>query len=106
LNVDGIISSKPKVIEVCKKRNILGIYRFFIKDSISLEQSIDIGSRLKPDYVEILPGACYGLISYIKAHLHCNVLMGGLIEGEEQVKACFDAGALAITTSNQDLWKL
>ena len=59
LNVDGIISSKPKVIEVCKKRGILGIYRFFLKDTISLEQSLDIGKRLRPDFVEVLPAACY-----------------------------------------------
>jgi len=59
LNVDGIISSKPKVIEVCKKRGIIGIYRFFIKDAISLEQSLEIGRRLRPDYIEILPAACF-----------------------------------------------
>ncbi len=104
LKVDGIISSKPRVIEVCQKRSVIGIYRFFIKDTISLEQSLDIGRRLKPDFVEILPSSCYSLIDEIKNSLHCQVLLGGLIRGEDQLDKCFASGAIAITTSNPDLW--
>ena len=106
LKVDGIISSKPKVIEVCKKRNVLGIYRFFIKDTISLDQSIEIGKRLKPDFVEILPAACYDLVSQIENDLRCKVLMGGLIQNEELIHKCFDAGAIAITTSKPEFWDI
>jgi glycerol uptake operon antiterminator len=106
LNVDGIISSKPKVIEVCKKRGILGIYRFFLKDTISLEQSLDIGKRLRPDFVEVLPAACYDLIPEIKTELNAQILMGGLIRDEAQALKCFEVGAIAITTSNPELWKL
>lgn len=106
LNVDGIISSKPKVIEVCRKRSVLGIYRFFLKDTISLEQSIEIGNRLRPQYVEILPSACYDLIPYIKERLNCEVLMGGLIKDADLAKKCFQHGALALTTSDVELWSL
>jgi len=104
LKVDGIISSKPKVIEVCKKRHVLGIYRFFIKDSISLVQSIEIGKRLRPDFIEILPGSCYELISDIEEQVGCKVWMGGLIHTSEQMKRCFEYGAKAITTSDMSLW--
>jgi glycerol uptake operon antiterminator len=106
LNVDGIISSKHKVIEVCKKRGVMGIYRFFIKDTISLEQSLDIGRRLRPDYVEILPAACFDLIGEIKKDLNAQVLMGGLIKDESQANCCFKHGAIAITTSKSELWHL
>lgn len=106
LNVDGIISSKPKVIEVCKKRGIMGIYRFFIKDTISLEQSLEIGRRLKPDFVEILPGACYELIDEIKRALNAHVLMGGMIRSEAEVLRCFEHGAIAVTASDSKLWEI
>jgi len=104
LKVDGIISSKPRVIEMCKKRNVMGVYRFFIKDTISLEQSIDIGQRLRPDFVEILPASCFDLIDEIKHKLGCDVWMGGLIKTQGQIKQCFKHGAIAITTSNTELW--
>lgn len=106
LHVDGIISSKPKVIEVCKKRNVLGIYRFFMKDTISLEQSIDIGKRLRPSFVEILPSSCYEYIGYIKEQIACEVLMGGLVKDEETAQKCFDHGAIALTVSDTALWNM
>jgi glycerol uptake operon antiterminator len=106
LKVDGIISSKPRVIEVCQKRSVIGIYRFFIKDTISLEQSLDIGRRLRPEYVEILPSSCYNLVQEIKEVLHCNVLLGGLIKNEIQLKQCIASGAIAVTTSDVDLWSV
>ncbi len=106
LKVDGIISSKPKVIEICKKRSVIGIYRFFLKDSISLEQSIHIGQRLNPQYVEILPSFGYELIPYIQKHLNCQILVGGLINDISIAKKCFSHGATALTTSDVDLWKM
>lgn len=106
LHVDGIISSKPKVIDVCTKRGVIGIYRFFLKDTISYNQSIDIGKRLKPKYVEILPSNCYDLIPDIKKELNCDVLVGGLIKNSTQVMKCIDHGALAVTSSDIHLWNI
>ncbi len=104
LKVDGIISSKPKVIEVCKKRNVIGILRFFLKDSISLEQSLEVANKTNPDYLEVLPAVCTDIIKEIKDKVQCDILMGGLIRTKEQVKACHVAGAIAVTTSNPKLW--
>ena len=106
LNIDGIISSKPKVIDVCRKRKVMGIYRFFIKDTISFMQSIDIGTRLKPSFVEILPSSCYDLIPEIKERLNCEVLVGGLIKNPAIVNKCFEKGATAVTTSDINLWNM
>ncbi|MCK5732054.1 MAG: glycerol-3-phosphate responsive antiterminator [Tenericutes bacterium] len=106
LKVDGIISSKTKVIDVCKKRGVIGVYRFFLKDSISLAQSISLGQKLKPDFVEILPSYCYNLITDIKDKLKCEVLVGGLIKNQELAKKCFANGALALTTSDESLWNI
>ena len=105
LHVDGIISSKPRVIDVCKKRGVLGVFRFFVKDTISFEQSIAIAKRLKPTHVEILPGCCVKLIEPLKKNLHCEVWMGGLIHSMKEADACFEAGARAITTSHEKLWQ-
>jgi len=104
LNVDGLISSKPKVIEVCKKRKVIGIFRFFLKDSISLEQSIAITQKIEPVYLEVLPASSTNLIKYISDQVHAEILMGGLIQNKDQIKECLSAGAIAVTTSNPDLW--
>ncbi|MFK5883155.1 MAG: glycerol-3-phosphate responsive antiterminator [Candidatus Izemoplasma sp.] len=103
--VDGIISIKPKVIAICKKRNVIGMQRVFLKDSISLSRSIQILSKSKPDCLEILPALSTGVIQYIKDKLQCDVFCGGLISSETQVQDCLSAGASGITVSKQTLWK-
>jgi glycerol uptake operon antiterminator len=104
LNIDGIISSKPKVIEVCKKRNVIGIFRFFLKDSTALEQSLSIAQKLNPEYIEILPAACTDMIPSIQNQVHAKILMGGLIHDKQQINKCLKSGAIAVTVSNPDLW--
>ncbi len=104
LHIDGIISIKPRVIELCKKRNVLGIMRFFLKDSISLRQSLEIAQKTLPDALEILPTGHTHIIDRIKDKLPVDVLMGGLIETPEEIDACLSAGAVAVTTSKEALW--
>ncbi|QWB96380.1 glycerol-3-phosphate responsive antiterminator [Mycoplasmatota bacterium] len=104
LKVDGLISSKPKVIELCKKRNVIGIFRFFLKDSISLEQSLAITRKIEPIYLEVLPATGTKMIPYIKDQVHAEILMGGLIQNKEQIQDCVSAGAIAVTISNTNLW--
>ncbi|MBE0700404.1 MAG: glycerol-3-phosphate responsive antiterminator, partial [Acholeplasmataceae bacterium] len=72
--VDGLISSKPKVIEVCKKRKTLGIFRFFLKDTISLEQSIELAKKLNPEYIEVLPAFGIEIISRIQDSIKTKIL--------------------------------
>jgi glycerol uptake operon antiterminator len=104
LKVDGLISSKPKVIELCKKRNVIGIFRFFLKDSISLEQSLMITKKIEPVYLEVLPATGTNLIKYIKEQVHAEILMGGLIQDKSQIQNCISSGAIAVTISNTNLW--
>jgi len=103
LNVDGIITTKPKVIALCKKRNVLGIMRFFLKDKLSLDQSLMLLKNTQPDMIEVLP-ALPEKLHHIKSQTSAPILMGGLIETGEEVNACLNKGAYAITTSNPALW--
>ncbi len=106
LKVDGIISSKPKVIEICKKRGVIGILRFFLKDTISLNHSLEIAQKIEPDYLEILPALSIEIIPVIKNALHTEILMGGLLQTKEQICKCLSHGAVAVTTSNPAFWDI
>jgi glycerol uptake operon antiterminator len=102
--VDGIISIKPKVIETAKKRGIKTMQRIFLKDSISLHQSLQIINRTEPDCVEILPGISSDILKNIKSSIPYPVYCGGLITTQDQVDACLENGASGVTSSNTDLW--
>lgn len=104
LRVDGLISSKPKVIALCRKRNAIGIFRFFLKDRISLEQSLQLLRKLTPDYIEVLPATHLEIIAEIQQKTSAKILLGGLIKDKKQISKCLSAGAIAVTTSNSQLW--
>ncbi len=105
LRVDGIITIKPSVVKLCKKRNVMGIMRLFLKDRHSFEQSMALVERTNPDLVEVLP-YMPSILPELNERLKCPYLMGGLIETEEQAKTVIKGGAIAITTSQDSLWSV
>ena len=104
LKVDGIITIKPSVVKLCKKRNVMGIMRLFLKDRHSLEQSMALVERTNPDLVEVLP-YMPSILPELNERLKCPYLMGGLINTEDQAKTVIEGGAIAITTSKESLWQ-
>ena len=66
LRADGIISTRPKVVETAKKNKCLAILRLFLIDTRSLERGLALCNSLEPDYVEILPGIACGILDYIR----------------------------------------
>ena len=101
---DGIISTHSQVIETAKKRGVLSIQRVFLLDSHSLETSYRVIRSIQPDYIEVLPGIAPELIQDVVEETRMPVLAGGFLRKPQQVQAAFDAGALAVTTSNRALW--
>lgn len=104
LGVDGIISIKPGVIQLAKKRKILGILRIFLKDSMSLQKSIQVISHTNPDYVEMLPAMGGSILLMIKERVRIDIICGGLISTREQIDDCISSGAKAVTVSDPTLW--
>lgn len=105
LGVDGIISSKPKVMEICKKRNVISVFRFFLKDSLSLEQSVDLVHKIHPDYVEVLPATAVDIIETLKTKIASPIMLGGLIQSKAHIQKCLLNGAVAVTTSEPEFWQ-
>lgn len=102
--IDGIITTKPRVIELCQKRSTYAVMRFFLKDTLSLEQSLEIMQHYHPDAIEILP-AIPRMVELVRPHHNLPIILGGLIRTKEEVNAAKKAGAVAITTSSIELWQ-
>lgn len=102
LKADGIISSKVKVIETAKKNRRVGILRLFLMDSKSLERGLNLCNNCQPDYVEILPGIACSILPYLRTRTTSKLMCGGLIKNADELKACFDAGACAVTVSRME----
>lgn len=103
LHVDGIISTKPKVIESAKSNHCIAILRLFLIDTRSLEKGCTLANTLHPDYLEILPAMTIGAVARIRKYSDLAVIGGGLISSCEDIDTCLNSGMVAVTTSNLDL---
>lgn len=102
-HVDGIISTKPRVIEYAKKNHCLSIFRVFLIDTRSLEKGSIMAEELQPDYVEVLPAIIPDAVSKMRKHCQVKIIGGGLIHGTEDIEFCLKHGMSAVSTSNLGL---
>ncbi|MBQ7615135.1 MAG: glycerol-3-phosphate responsive antiterminator [Butyrivibrio sp.] len=106
---DGIITTKSNLITHAKELELNTILRYFILDSLAL-QNIEKQAKspgIKPDIIEFLPGIVLPkMIRRINKVSRVPIIAGGLIADKEDVMNALDAGALAISTTNPDVWGL
>ena len=84
---------------------LAAILRVFLLDSIALESLDKIPANL-PDCLDLLPGAMPKILRRVCAKAKVPVLTGGLIADKEDVMAALEAGATAISTTNQAVWDM
>lgn len=102
----GIISTKNNHIKYAKKRGLFTIQRFFLIDNLSYSNAVNNVNTIQPDLIEIMPGLMPGVIRRMNKQLSTPVIAGGLIDSKEDIIEILKAGALGISTSNQELWSL
>ncbi len=102
----GIVSTRPNIIKFAKQLHLQTILRVFLLDSLSLQSGIKNILETNPDAVEIMPGIACRLINEMERRITVPVIAGGLIINKDQVMESLSYGALAISTSKEDLWEL
>ncbi len=100
----GLISTRSNVLSIAKKRGLITVQRLFLLDSIALETSYRSLEKVKPDYIEILPGLVPKMIQEIKQKTGIPLIAGGLIREQSDIDRALEAGASAVTTSRHNLW--
>ncbi len=103
---DGIITTKQQLIKRARELSMCTILRFFVIDSLayeSIEKQLPI---IRPDFIEILPALMPKVVSRICKLSTTPVITGGLIADKEDVMSMLDAGAICISSTNQEVWFL
>ena len=101
---DGIISTKPALVRRAKACGMLTVQRFFVLDSIAL---VNIQKQLPldaADMIEILPGVMPKIIRKLTAITKKPIIAGGLISDKEDILSALGAGAIAISSTNPNVW--
>lgn len=101
----GLISTRTSVVSMAKKRSLIAIQRIFLIDTHALNTSYRLLDSFQPDYVELLPGVIPHIIKEVARNTKIPVLAGGLIRTVTEAKDALEAGAVAVTTSRENIWK-
>lgn len=106
---DGIITTKPALVRRAKELGIFAVLRLFVIDSLALKNIENLEMQCgtsRPDFIEVLPGVMPKVLGRIAKVSRIPMIAGGLITEKEDVIAALSAGAIAVSSTNQDVWNL
>ena len=104
LKVDGIISIKPGLLKTASEMGVITIQRLFLMDSTSFEHGKRLLRNTPPDMAEVLPGIAPKAIRELCEALNKPVIAGGMVTEPREIALALQAGALAVSAGNPDLW--
>lgn len=101
---DGVISTKSTLIKAAKDMDMFTIQRFFIIDSLSLNNVIAAMRAPHIDAIEILPGIMGKITQTLHQQTKKPIITGGLIKDKEDVIQSIKSGAIGISTTEKQIW--
>lgn len=104
----AIVTTKTSVIKKAKASGLHVIQRVFLIDTdvyTHLEQEAGKGQILA-DMIELMPCRAPDLVARLADVSPVPVLTGGLLRLPAHAKEALEHGAIAVTTSNVDMWKV
>lgn len=102
----GIISTKPQLIRRARTLELLAIQRFFLLDSLALKNVEKHLQEGLSDIIEVLPGLMPDIISQLSLHTETSIIAGGLIVHKQEVISALSAGAIAVSSTNPNVWSM
>ena len=106
VNADGIISTRPQVIKRASSLSMYTVLRVFALDSMAYKNIDKQVAAGKPDAIEILPGLMPKVIRKVCGLVNIPVIAGGLISEKEDVVSALSAGAVSVSTTDINVWKM
>lgn len=103
---DGIISTKPALIKRGKELGLYTVQRYFVIDSLAIDNILKQTDTGSTDLIEILPGVMPKVIRQICSMIPVPVIAGGLVSDKEDVLAALNAGAVSVSTTRTEVWRL
>lgn len=104
----AIVTTKTGIIKKAKSSGLYVIQRVFLIDTdvyTNLEKDA-ANNQIGADMVEIMPCRAPDFLKRLTKVSPVPVITGGLLHSPEHAKEALENGAMAITTSNVEMWKV
>ncbi|MDG0813802.1 glycerol-3-phosphate responsive antiterminator [Cohnella rhizosphaerae] len=107
IGADGVVTPKAHLVKEAKRIGLYAILHLFVIDSRALSAGLSLAESLRPDAVEIMPGAIPKIIgAFADALPDIPVVASGLIDNAAEAAAALNAGATSLSVSSPSLWAL
>lgn len=103
---DGVLSTKANLTKRAKELGLVAVQRFFLLDSMAIRNIEKHLGQDVSDLIEVLPGLMPKIIRQVRLATGKPVIAGGLITDKEDVTGALSAGAVAVSTTNPDVWAM
>jgi glycerol uptake operon antiterminator len=103
---DGVLSTKAALTRRARELGLIAIQRFFLLDSMAIQNIEKHLEREAADLIEVLPGLMPKIIRRVSAGAGKPVIAGGLISEKEDVIHALAAGAVAVSSTAPDIWEM
>ncbi len=103
---NGIITTKSSLIKHARHAGLFVVQRLFMLDSLSVQSGIKSIKVTRPDAVEVMPGIIPRVVETIHKETRIPIITGGLIKNKDDVIQSLKAGAIGISSSKRDIWKM
>lgn len=103
---DGVITTRPQNAAHAMRLGLFSVLRFFVLDSISYQSMKETIKKTSCDCIEILPGIMPKITKEVTKRTSIPIVAGGLIKDKEDVIDNLNAGAIAISSSNYEVWEM
>lgn len=100
----GVLSTRAPILRAAADESLLTVLRIFMVDSSSLATGVRMAKSCEPTLIEVMPGLATRAIRRLSDSVGQPVIAGGMLEAAEDVEAALSAGALAASTSSENLW--
>lgn len=100
----GIITTKSQIVKMANEVGLKTIQRIFLLDRGAVNKGIEMVKSCKPDAVEIMPAVIPKIIDQLSSAIPYPIIAGGLIDHISEVHNALEAGALAVSTGDHDMW--
>lgn len=102
---DGIISMKAQLIKRANDLGLFTIQRFYMMDGFTYANIAKNVKTTNPDVVEFMPAGLSKVMRYLVEQIDKPIVASGLTQDEEDVIRALKAGAIAVATTNRELWE-
>ena len=103
---DAVISSRGHLMATIRHERMTAIQRFLLVRLTQISTGMAAIRRSEPDIVEVLPGVVLPQVRHMLPELGLPLMAGGFVRTIDDVRAILECGALAVTSSNEALWRL